>query len=89
MKCKKKIVGYGIRELGGLRCWFRKRDKRGVFLNTSKGKAKVYRTERGAASRAKWLNGLVYRYADGTRYEFAVVPIVRDDRNSFSFTSWR
>lgn len=78
MKKGKNILGgYAVRELGGLRCWFSKRDKRGVFLDTSKGKAKVYRTERGAASRAKWLNGLVYRYADGTRYEFAVVKVGR------------
>ena len=34
-----KTMGYAVREVGGLRCWFSKRDKRGVFLDTSKGKA--------------------------------------------------
>lgn len=75
MKCKRDIVGYAVREVDGLRCWYKKRSRSGVFLDSSKERARVYETERGASSAANLLNILGYKYKDGTDYRFEVVPI--------------
>ena len=79
MKGKRDIVGYAVRELGGLRSWYKKRKHgkcgKGVFLDSSKEKAKVYRTEQDATSLAEWLNRCGFKYKDGTGYRFEVVPI--------------
>lgn len=79
MEGKRDIVGYAVREVDGLRCWYKRgrhgKYGRGVFLDSSREKAKVYRTKRGATSVVELLNKRGFKYKDGTAYRFEVVPI--------------
>jgi hypothetical protein len=79
MKDKGDIVGYAVREVDGLQCWYKRGRHgefgRGVFLDSSREKAKVYRTKQGATSVAELLNKCGFKYKDGTGYRFEVVPI--------------
>ena len=79
MKKGKNILGYAVREVDGLRCWYKKgrhgKYGRGVFLDSSIEKAKVYRTKQGATSVVELLNKHGFKYKDGTGYRFEVVPI--------------
>ena len=76
---KGRMKGWAVREVDGLRCWYKKRrNGRGVFLDSSRERAKVYETERGASSSAERLNKLGYKYKDGTAYRFEVVPFSAD-----------
>jgi hypothetical protein len=67
-------VGYAVQEVNRL-SWFSKKNRRGVFLEMAQEKAKVYRTERGATSRAKWLNRLIFDYKGGPRFSFKTVEV--------------
>ena len=75
MNGKRDVVGYAVREVDGLRSWYQKRDGRGVFFDSSREKAKVYRTKQGATSLVEWLNRHGFKYKDGTGFRFEVVPI--------------
>ena len=75
MKGKRDIVGYAVRESGGLRCWVSKRNKQGVFLDSSPSKARVYAERNGAVAAKCLLNNMGYKYKDGTPYHFEVVEV--------------
>lgn len=75
VKCKTKTVGYAVREVDGLRSWYQKKNEQGVYFDSSREKAKVYRTKQGATSLVEWLNRRGFKYKDGTGFRFEVVPI--------------
>ena len=66
---------YAVRERDGLRCWFKKRDKHGVFLDSSLSKARLYGEKNAAESTKCLLNKAGYKYKDGTSYVFEVVEV--------------
>ena len=72
---KGRVKGWAVRETGGLRCWYKKTDRRGVFLDSSKDNAKVYKTKQGAESAADFLNHRGFNYKDGTPYHFEVEEV--------------
>ena len=75
---KGRMKGWAVREVDGLRCWYEKKDGRGVFLDSSREKAKVYRTKQDATSVVELLNKCGFKYMDGTAYRFEVVPFSAD-----------
>lgn len=72
---KGRIKGWAVRETGGLRCWYSKTSRRRVFLDSSKDKAKVYKTKQEAESAADLLNRKGFDYKDGTPYYFEVMEV--------------
>ena len=75
MAKNKEIVGYAVRERDGLRCWFKRSNKAGVFLDSSFTKARVYADKIDAERAARLLTKYEFRYKDGTPYVFETVEI--------------
>lgn len=68
-------TAYAVRERDNLRCWFRKKGKHGVFLDSSQSKARKYKTRQGALTAANLLNRKGFEYKDGTPYVFEAVEV--------------
>ena len=70
-----RVKVWAVRESDGLRCWFKKRDKHGVFLDSSLSKARLYGEKKAAEATKCLLNRAGYKYKDGTPYHFDVVEV--------------
>ena len=75
MAKNQETVGYAVRERDGLRCWYKRSNTKGVYLDSSFTKARVYANRIDADRAAKLLNKYEFKYKDGTPYVFDTVEI--------------